>query len=156
MVQIYVAGQTTTRAFTVEETDGVPLGRVVDFVTLAADSETVGIASANASVLGVAYQGDFTGKYATVSTTGTGIGTARTQNTVANGDQLTVIMKGCGAVVRCFTALANISAGASLMAADGGSVTPSNPGTTNVDLLIGTAVTAQATQSGTIDVLLNY
>jgi len=65
-------------------------------------------------------------------------------------------MKGCGAIVRCFTGVANISAGASLIPADGGSVTPSNPGTTNVDLLIGTAVTAQATQSGTIDVLLNY
>jgi len=156
MVQVYVAGPTCTRAFTVEETNGVPLGRVVDFVTLSAGGETVGIASANASVLGVAYQGDFTGKYASVSTTGTGIGTARTQNTIANGDKLTVMMKGCGAVVRCFTGVANISAGASLIPVNGGSVSPSNPGTSNVDLLIGTAVSAQATESGTIDVLLNY
>ena len=154
MVQVYVAGQITTRAFTVEEADGIPLGRVIKFETRSEGGETVSIAGANASVLGVAYQGDFTGKYASVSTTGTGIGTARTQNTVANGDKLTVITKGCGAVVRCFTSATNISAGAVLGAANGGSVAQVDNDSSA--LLIGTAVTAQATQSDTIDVLLNY
>jgi len=156
MGRVYVSGPMHTRTFTVEQAGGIGLGLLVAPVTKDTSGMTVGIAGANASnVIGVAYAADFTGKYASISTVGSGVGTAKTQNTAANGQRLTVLMKGSGAVVDCYTSTTNISAGISVKAAAGGSIA-ATAGDETPNQYVGTTLTAQATASGTIQVLLNF
>ena len=156
MTKVYVAGPMCTRSYEVEETNGIPLGVIVTAETQDETGMTISLPADNASeCLGVLYAGDFKGKFGAVTITGTGVGTAKTQNTVANGDKGTVIMRGSGAVVECFASTTNISAGLAVKVAAGGSVAVTT-GNEAPNQYIGTTLTAQASTSGKIQVLLNY
>jgi len=126
--RVYVSGPMSTKTFTVDSTSACPIGVFVETADTATTApklvENVLVYPGTANVsrcVGITYQGDFKGKYA--SATGTGIGTAQTQNSVAASDKVTCITLGCGGIVEAFAGTANLLPGQDLIVSDGGSVT---------------------------------
>ena len=157
--RVYVSGPMATKTFTVATGSAIPIGVFVETastVALAAtDAVDVTVFPATAVAtrsFGIAYAADFTGKYA--SATGTGIGTATTQNSVAAGEKVTVILRGSGGVVEAFAGAAGILPGQELTIADGGSITSTAVGR-DPGQILGHAITYAESASDKILMILD-